>query len=157
MTTRAQLAARDREMIPKALLRAMLALALFSLALVSYARLTERPLVGVPEMRPVVAERLLAFERGEDGRVRVLEEGREIALMAPRSAGFIDAYATALERRRRVSRADPLAPVRVAAFEDGHVVVIDPETGWRVDPFSFGRDSERAFAAFLPLPSVREE
>ena len=157
MTTHAQLAARDREMIPKALLRAMLGLALASLALVSYARLTDRPLEGVPEMRPIAAERLLAFHHGEDGRVRVLEDGREVALMTTRSAGFIDAYTAALERRRIVSRADPLAPIRVAAFEDGHVVLIDPETGWRVDPHSFGQSSEAAFAAFLPPIPQREE
>ena len=149
MTTRAQLAARDREMIPKALLQAMLALALSSLAIAGYARLTDRPLVGVPEMEPVVAERLLSFAHGEDGRIRVSEDGREIATMTGRSSGFIDAYTAALERRRMLARADPAAPVRIAAFEDGHVVVIDPETGWRVDPKSFGPQSEAVFAAYL--------
>ena len=149
MTTRAQLATRDREMIPVALLRAMLALAITSLLLVSYARWTDRPLEGVPEMRPIVAERLLSFTHAEDRHVRVVEDGREIALMTGRSAGFIDAYTDALERRRMVSRADVHAPIRVAAFADGHVVLIDPETGWRVDPRSYGESSQAAFAAFL--------
>lgn len=162
MTTHAQLIARDRDMIPKGLRRAMVALALSSLAIVSYARLTDRPLEGVPETRPIVAERLLAFHHAEDRRVRVLEDGREVALMTGESAGFIDAYTAALERRRVVSRADPLAPIRVARFDNGRVVLIDPETGWRVDPFYFGPSSEAAFAAFLPpIPErpipVREE
>lgn len=149
MTTRSQLAARDREMIPKVLLQGMLALAIASLLLVAYARLTDRPLEGVPVMEPVVAERLLSFVHAEDGQVSVSEAGVGIALMTGRSAGFIDAYTAALERRRKVSRADPDAPVRVAAFADGHVVLIDPETGWRVDPRSFGAGAQAAFAAFL--------
>lgn len=63
----------------------------------------------------------------------------------------------ALERRRLVARADPDALIRVAAFEGGHLVLIDPETGWRVDPRSFGLSSEAAFAAFLPPIPEREE
>jgi putative photosynthetic complex assembly protein len=149
MTTRSQLATRDRDMIPKPLLFGMLGLALSSLALVGYARITDRPLEGVPEMRPVVAERLLSFAHAEDRRIAVTEAGVEIALMTGRSAGFIDAYTAALERRRLVSRADPDAPIRVAAFEDGHVVLIDPETGWRVDPRSFGAEAQAVFAAYL--------
>ena len=149
MTTHAQLATRDREMIPVALLRAMLAIAVASLLLASYARITDRPLEGVPAMRPVAAERMLSFAHAEDRRVRVLEDGREIAVMTGRSAGFIDAYTDALERRRMVSNADPFAPIRVARFEDGHVVLIDPETGWRVDPRAYGESSQAAFAAFL--------
>lgn len=149
MTTRAQLAARDREMIPKVLLQAMLALAIASLLLVAYARITDRPLEGVPVMRPVVAERLLTFVHAEDGRISVIEDGVELVSMTGRSAGFIDAFTAALERRRMVSDIDPMAPVRVAAFEDGHVVLIDPETGWRVDPRSFGREAQAVFAAYL--------
>lgn len=150
MTTLTQLATRDREMIPRALLRAMLALALTSLALVSYARLTDRPLEGVPEMRPVVSERLLAFTRTEEGTVRVVEDGAEVALMTGRSAGFIDAYQTALARKRMLAGVDPEAPIRIARFASGLVVVIDPETDWRVDPRSFGPSSQAAFEAFLP-------
>ena len=156
MTTRAQLAARDRDMIPVGLLRAMAALALSSLAIVSYARLTDRPLEGVPAMEPIAAERHLAFGRGEDGLIHVREDGGDIAVMTGRSGGFIDAYTVALQRRRMVSGADPDAPIRVAAFEDGHVVLIDPETDWRVDPASFGASSEAVFAAFLS-PADRVE
>lgn len=148
----ARMRRRDREMIPKPLLYAMAGIALASLTLVSYARITDRPLEGVPEMLPVVAERALSFTRTDDGRVRVAEDGVELALMPGRSAGFLDAYTSALARKREVTRVDPAAPVRVALFEDGRVVVIDPETDWRVDPRSFGRDSAGAFAAFLQAP-----
>ena len=34
--------------------------------------------------------------------------------------------------------------------EGRRVVLIDPETDWRVDPRSFGASSQAAFAAFLP-------
>lgn len=146
----AKMRARDKEMIPKPLLYAMAGIALSSLALTSYASLTDRPLEGVPVMQPVVAERALSFTRTADGEVRVAEDGVELARLTSRSAGFIDAYTSALARKRGVARADPFAPIRIARFENGHIVVIDPETGWRVDPRAYGRDSEGVFAAYLP-------
>ena len=48
---------RNREVIPRALTRAMLALVLACLALVTAARLTDRPLVATPPAGNVVVER----------------------------------------------------------------------------------------------------
>ena len=52
-----KLVTRDKEMIPLVLIRSMFCLAVLSVALVAYARLTERPLVGVATTPPIVAQR----------------------------------------------------------------------------------------------------
>ena len=143
-----QMRRRDRDMIPTNLLLAMLALALGALGLATYSSVTDMPHVGVPTMGPVVAEAPVSFIR-EDGGVRIVDAGgTEVARGA--DAGFIDAYSVALGRKRMLAGVDPALPVRVIRIEDGRIVLIDPETGWRVDPRSFGNDSQGAFARFLP-------
>ena len=150
--TQAQMEAlreRDREMIPPILIKAMFALALASLALVTVARVTGMPLQGVPGMAAIAQERSIGFLRSEGGSVLVTDGEAVIADLSGRSAGFIDSYARALERKRALGRIDQAAPVRLIEFEDGRLILVDPETGWRVDPRSFGPDSQEAFRRFL--------
>ena len=72
-----QMKLRDKEMVPRILVQAMFALMLASLALVSFAVLTERPLTGVPAKQPVVAEVAVTLEGDREGqteRDRVAKE-----------------------------------------------------------------------------------
>lgn len=147
MTTHAQMRERDKEMIPPILLKGMLAVALGALGLTTFAVVTDRPHEGVPSFGEVVAEAPVAFVRHPDGVRIVTEDGAETRSGA--EAGFIDAYTDALTRKRQLARVDPALPVRVIGLEDGRIVVIDPETGWRVDPRNFGPDSQGVFARFL--------
>lgn len=147
MTTHAQLKKRDEEMIPPILLKGMLVLALGALGLTTFSVVTDRPHEGVPTMGAIVAEAPVAFVRAGDGVHIVTEAGEETRSGA--EAGFIDAYADALARKRLLARVDPSLPVRVIALEDGRIVLIDPETDWRVDPRSFGDVSQAVFARFV--------
>ena len=150
--TQQQMAAlreRDREMIPPILIKAMFGLAVISLALVTLARLTGMPLQGVPQMAEIAQERPIGFLRSEEGSVLVTDGEAVIADLSGRSAGFIDSYARALERKRALGQADQAAPVRLIEFTDGRLILIDPVTDWRVDPRSFGPDSQEAFRRFL--------
>jgi putative photosynthetic complex assembly protein len=147
MTTRAQLRERDREMIPPILLKSMLALALGALGLTTFAVVTDHPHAGQQTMGGILAEAPVAFVRAADG-VRITTPGGA-ETRAGAEAGFIDAYTDALTRKRELAGVDPALPVRVIALEDGRIIVVDPETGWRVDPRSFGPDSQGVFARFV--------
>lgn len=147
MTTHAQLRQRDREMIPPVLLRAMLGVALGSLALTTFAVVTDHPHSGRQSFGEVLEEAPVAFVRTPEGVRITTRDGAETRAGA--EAGFIDAYTDALTRKRALAGVDPDLPVRVIALDDGRIVVIDPETGWRVDPRSFGPDSQGVFARFL--------
>lgn len=140
---------RDREMIPPILIKGMFAVMLGALALVAFARLTDMPLQGVPGMAPIAQERPIGFLRSAEGSVLVTDGEEVIADLSGRSAGFIDSYARALERRRELRAIDQAAPVRLIQFEDGRLILVDPQTDWRVDPRSFGPDSQEAFRRFL--------
>jgi putative photosynthetic complex assembly protein len=139
---------RDREMIPRALLRGMLALVLFALALTVYAVATERPLVGQPEASAPTAERMLVLKAGPDQAVTVLTpEGQVLADLA--HGGFVTVIQNGLQTQRRRHGIDPLLPVRLVQFENGRLTVEDPATGWSVELYAFGGDNRAAFARFL--------
>jgi putative photosynthetic complex assembly protein len=141
---------RDREMIPVVLLRAMLILALSTLALVSYAVVTDRPLVGQPLPAPVVKERLIVLEGSETGvsAVRSLEGALLTDPDGPLS-GFVDVVWRALARERMQHGVAAGLPLVLAEHANGRLSLTDPETGWSVELASFGADNRAAFATLL--------
>ena len=53
---------QEKEVIPIRLLQAVGALLLFTLLVVGYSRLSDMPLLGVPDASPVVKELVLDFQ-----------------------------------------------------------------------------------------------
>lgn len=142
------LPARDREMIPAALLRAMAALVLASLALVSFAVVTGRPTVGQPQAAAVVAERQIALIGG--GAKAVTVRGADGTVLADLAhGGFVTVVQNALQTARHRHGIDPALPVRLVRYENGRFAVEDPQTGWSVELYAFGADNEAAFARLL--------
>ncbi|MEL6520470.1 MAG: photosynthetic complex assembly protein PuhC [Pseudomonadota bacterium] len=147
---RQKLIKRDKEMIPRTLIRAMFALALASLVLVGYSTFTDRPLVGQPLAAPVTAERLIVLQGTPDGAVTIREpEGAVLAELTEAQAGFISVVTRGLNRRRLVERKISDAPVRLIEYENGRLAINDPETGWQVELASFGAANRAAFAKLL--------
>lgn len=145
-----QMKARDREMVPRILVQAMFALMLASLALVSYARITDRPVIATASMPPVVAERSATFAGNRNtGIVLLDEDGTQIASSKENQAGFIDVVWVAVMRERKVQHADPTAPIRIVRREGGRTDVIDDTTGWSLELIGYGQDNVAAFARLV--------
>jgi putative photosynthetic complex assembly protein len=142
------LATRDREMIPKALLRAMLALAVGSLMLVSYGVVTDRPREGVPVPAAVVTERTIALIGGGAQAVTVLDDRGAVLADLPHG-GFVTVVQNALEAARRRHGVDPDRPIRIVAYANGRLTMEDPETGTTFELHAFGADNEAAFRRLL--------
>lgn len=143
-------APREREMIPKALLRGMLALVLVCLAIVSWARLTDRPLEAKPADGPVAQERSIVVIADTSGAARVLDaDGRVIVDLPPDKGGFIAGVWRSLAFVRGRAGVDPEAPARLIRFEDGRLALKDDLSGWRVELIGFGTDNAAAFARLL--------
>jgi putative photosynthetic complex assembly protein len=151
MTTRlpaAQAPDREREMIPRVLIRAMVALALASLAIVSYARLTDRPTVGRPAAAEALRERTLALVGGDAQAVRILD-GNGALLADLAHGGFITVVQNGLMTIRRRHGIDPALPVRLVEYANGRTAIEDPLTGWSVELYAFGSDNLAAFKRLL--------
>lgn len=151
MNSRIQsLQARDKEMIPAVLLRAMLALVLASLAMVTFARVTHMPLVANPTGEAVAKSRAIVLSGDTSGAARVTTpDGTLVADLDAGHGGFVAGIYRAVARERLLAGVDPAAPVQLVLFKDGLLALKDDKTGWHVDLIGFGADNTRVFARLL--------
>lgn len=145
-----QMKMRDREMVPRVLVMAMFALMAASLAIVSFAVLTDQPLRGVPNESPIVAERAITLEGTRTTGIRVLDAaGAEIAFSQADRAGFIDVIWVAISRERKVQGVTGNPDMRLVRRANGHTAIIDPATDWSIELIGYGKDNIAAFARLL--------
>ncbi|MEM7720565.1 MAG: photosynthetic complex assembly protein PuhC [Pseudomonadota bacterium] len=145
-------ASEDR-MIPKFLIRSMLALVLATLAIATFARVTDRPLVSTPPISEVKAEAALILEAdASSGAAKVsLADGSLLADLSPEEGGFIAGVNRVIVRERTKHRVAQGAPILLQAFENGRMAITDPETGWSADLMGFGETNAAAFARLLAM------
>jgi putative photosynthetic complex assembly protein len=146
--------ATDEEVIPTFLIRLVAALIFCALAIVAYARVTDRPLEAMPLMEgeaPVLAERALFIDAdGTTGAARVLgADGTVLADLGPEEGGFVAGVHRVLVRERARAGLDMSQPVRLVLFEGGQLSLRDPATGWRAELIGFGGDNAAVFARLL--------
>ena len=145
--------ADEDRMIPKVLIRAMLALVLATLAIATFARVTDRPLVSTPPVSPVKAQAVLILEAdAASGAATVLLADCSVLVeLAPEEGGFIAGVNRVIVRERTKHRAAQGAPILLQAFENGRMAITDPETGWSADLMGFGETNAAAFARLLAM------
>jgi putative photosynthetic complex assembly protein len=134
----------ERDMIPKGLLRGMIALVFTAVALVSYASITKRPLEGVPAASTMVRERFLILEGKSAQAVTVKTPDGQLLVDLPHG-GFVTVIQSgvATERRRQGVTDNP--PVRLVQYANNRLVLEDPSTGWSAELYAFGSDNKAAF------------
>lgn len=141
----------EREMIPRALLWAMLGLALSALVITSFAVLTDRPHTGTPLAGQVVAQRELILEGKSAQAVAVYDaQGKLIADMD--HGGFITVIQNALQRARTVARVTGNPPINIVQYDNGRLVAEDPATGASIELYAFGSDNKAAVERLLDQP-----
>ena len=142
---------RDREMVPRFLVIAMFTLMAASLALVAFARLTDRPVSSTVAHSDIVKEIAVTLTGSRSEGVAVIgADGTQLAHSNDAKAGFIDVIWVAVMRERKVQNAAPDGPVRVVRRENGRVAVLDDSTGWKIELIGYGQDNVAAFAKLLP-------
>lgn len=139
---------QSAEMIPRKLVIGMFGLALASLGLVTFATLTNRPPVGVPEASTAVREKWIVLE-GKSAQAVVVRNTDGTVLMDLAHGGFITVIQSGLATERRKHGVDPLIPVRIVEYQNGRLVAEDPETGWSAELYAFGADNKAAFERLL--------
>ena len=147
----AQMRHRDREMVPRILIRAMFILMLTALAIVSYAQLTGTPNVGQVRQSPVVAERSLVFDGDRNTIIAVSDaDGTYLARSDDEKMGFIGVIGRVIERERmRHGHTATTDPVTLVRRENGNLALMDPLTGWSAELIGYGKDNVAAFAGLL--------
>jgi putative photosynthetic complex assembly protein len=151
-----EIAKRDKEMIPRMLLRAMLLMVVCAVALVVFARLTDRPLVAAPPQGiPMVTERIIVLSGDMAGRALVTDmDGRVIADLPGDQGGFVAGIWRVTQRERMLRGLPDTLPLRLVLYEDSRLVVYDDFTGWRAQLIGFGIDNYRTFYRLLDAPAI---
>ena len=141
---------QQREIISRRLLRAMALLVASSLALVTYARVTDRPLEAQPVDGEIAQERVIHVFADMSGAAQILDaNGSLIADLPPTQGGFVAGVWRALVFERQKAGVDPDAPVRLMRFADGRLALRDEVGGTRFELIGFGPDNAAAFARLL--------
>jgi len=137
--------------MPDGLLYGAAIMVAFSLAIVTYARVTGmEPAAMPPEDVAVVQERSIRILATGDGGARVIDaDGTTLADLDATQAGFIGGVARSLDRERMLHKVADNPPVMITRYADGRLGLRDPATGWRVELIGFGGTNRDAFAALL--------
>jgi len=140
----------DKEKIPRFMARAMLALVLAVLTLVTLARLNDMPLIATPPPGEIVISRDIVLSGDMAGSATVRRpDGTLIADLTPEEGGFISGvYRVVLHERGKHDVALG-TPLTLLQRDTGRLEIHDPSTGWRADLMGFGADNASAFARLL--------
>ena len=149
---------QSSELIPRWMIRAILALLFSVLALVTFARVTDRPLVAVPADTPVLAERAVVLASAPNGATRVsAPDGTLLADISAREGGFISGMTRVIERQRGLSKVDPATPIAIQLRDKGRITLVDPATGWSAELASYGDTNTDTFARLLGVSTETSE
>ncbi|MBY5935469.1 pullulanase [Tateyamaria omphalii] len=145
--------AKEDELVPRVLIRAVLALLLIVLSLVTIATLTDRPLESTPAQTEVIAERAIYLSGDASGAARVMDlNGAILADFPSDKGGFVAGIERVIARERAKARIDATAPVILRLRAGNRLSIYDPETNWSAELMGFGADNLRTFARLLEPP-----
>ena len=141
--------------VPKVPLYAAISLALFTLALVTVARLAGFDPVDHPA-REIVA-RDLRFEDRPGGAVAVFDNATQslVEVVPGGDDSFVRSTLRSMARDRRRDGAGSEVAFHLAGHADGRLTLTDPITGRRLDLVAFGSDNAKAFSRWLPVPAAQ--
>ncbi|MBD0864159.1 MAG: pullulanase [Rhodobacteraceae bacterium] len=143
----------DHNLINRAMVLAICVMLFLTLGFVTYARLTDRLLEGIPTEVPFVRERAVTLTTEHNGAALIIaEDGHVIADIAAGKGGFIATIDRVVRRERTVNRVMQGAPILIRERADGRIVVYDPTTDWSAELNAFGPSNVQAFAQLLELP-----
>lgn len=138
------------QMIPKVLLRAMLGLVLITLALVSYAVVTDRPHEAQVHTAAVVKSMLIEIKDGPDGGTSIMDmEGNLLSDTSRKASGFLSVVQNALAFERKQHGITENPPVHLIRFADGRIGLRDDATGWKINLIGFGQDNARVWREII--------
>ncbi|MFL4472207.1 photosynthetic complex assembly protein PuhC [Tateyamaria armeniaca] len=141
------------ELVPRVLVRAVLALLLAIMSLVTISVLTDRPLESTPPQGEILTERAIFLSGDASGAALVLDaNGSVLADFPADKGGFVAGIERVIARERAKSGADAAAPVLLRLRAGNRLSIYDPETNWSAELMGFGADNLRTFARLLSQP-----
>ncbi|WP_299147402.1 photosynthetic complex assembly protein PuhC [uncultured Tateyamaria sp.] len=152
-THTARIHAKEEELVPRVLVRAVMALLLIILSMVTIATLTNRPLESQPSQGPILTERAIFLSGEASGAARVLDaNGALLADFPADEGGFVAGIERVIIRERQKTGGAADAPILLRLRAGNRLSIYDPETDWSAELMGFGADNLRTFARLLDQP-----
>ncbi|MEM6579399.1 MAG: photosynthetic complex assembly protein PuhC [Pseudomonadota bacterium] len=140
----------DKERIQRIMMRAVFALLMVILALVAFARLTDRPLVAVPPVTEIIDSRDIVLESDTSGRALVRDaDGVVLVDLGPGKGGFLHTMWRAVQHERARYGVAHSGPVTINLHSDNRLRLVDPSTGQTINLNAFGSNNVASFRALL--------
>jgi len=136
--------------VPKGALYMALALVLLVFALAISARVFGFGAFSEPTGTPLIT-RALTFTDAADGGILVHDADTHTlaTTLVPGTGGFVRGALRALTRKRRLASIGAAVPFQLTRYDDGRLVLFDPETQASVTISSFGPTQIAAFDTLL--------
>ena len=143
--------APTRPIIPPSVVVAAGLLMLFTIVVAGVSRYTGAYHIAMPPSA-VVASRDLLFADQRDGGVLVTDAttGARVALVEPKTGGFLRGIMRGLVREHRLNDQVAGSAFRLTRWADGRLSIADPATGESFVLGAFGPTNEAAFSVLLP-------
>lgn len=149
------MAHQHAQTVPRAALVGAAVLIFTSLSLAAGARRAHLAAPAIAESPPIEVV-YVRFEDRADGSLVMLdaETPREVAIVPPRSNGFVRGVLRGMFRSRKLESLPRDAKFRLARESNGHLTLEDAEVSRRIDLDSFGPSNSAAFAELLSAARV---
>jgi putative photosynthetic complex assembly protein len=136
--------------VPKGALYMALALIVMVFALAISARVFGFGAFAEPTGTPLIT-RALTFTDAPDGGILVHDADTHslATTLEPGTGGFVRGSLRALTRKRRLAKIGAEVPFQLTRFDDGRLVLTDPETKASVSISSFGPTQIAVFDSLL--------
>jgi putative photosynthetic complex assembly protein len=139
------------EQAPRAPLAALALIACISFGLVGATRLARQDAPPAIDTEIIAASRMVRFEDRDGGAIGVMDAttGRDIAVIAPRTNGFLRASMRGIMQARKRQGLRMEEPFRLTRSASGKIVLRDEARNQDVLLNAFGPGNAAVFAAFL--------
>lgn len=140
----------DKEIIPRFLIRTVLALVAATLLIATFASLSGREPSGArPELAVINSRTIHLIGSPSEGSTVKSKNGAVIAEFGSDEAGFLSTVTQAINRKRTREDVDLTLPVELVQYSDERLAIFDPHSGWSAELRGFGKDNEAVFYNLL--------
>ncbi|WP_322893158.1 MULTISPECIES: photosynthetic complex assembly protein PuhC [unclassified Yoonia] len=140
----------EKLLVPPFVARAMFALMFLVVALVAFAKVTDRPVIAAVEQTPIAQSIDVIITGDKTGIYTVTSpDGTHLASSSDDMAGFLGVMGRVIDRERTVQGVPLDGPLQVVRRENGNIAILDASTGMATELIGYGRDNVAAFAKLL--------
>ncbi|MFN3663563.1 photosynthetic complex assembly protein PuhC [Yoonia sp.] len=140
----------EKLLVPPFVARAMFGLMFLVVALVAFAKITDRPVIAAVNQAPIVQSIDVIITGNKSGVYDIASpDGTHLASSSDDMAGFLGVMGRVIDRERTVQGVPLEGTLQIVRRDNGNIAILDASTGMATELIGYGRDNVAAFAKLL--------